>query len=206
MRPVALSWLDIALGSPAENLRLDEELLAEGRGVLRIWETERECVVLGQSGKPERDVHLDACRNSGVPVLRRCSGGGAVLLGPGCLNYSLVLPLAWNPKWRDVRYSLEWAMTRMQRALAVPALRSVGTCDLALDQRKVSGNAQRRTHSSILHHGTLLYSFDATRPERFLGPPLSEPRYRAGRAHRDFLGNLPLTADEIKRRLASAWC
>jgi lipoate---protein ligase len=201
-----LAWIDATLADPGEHLRLDEKLLLQGNGVLRIWETARECVVLGYAGEPGRDVHLDACRCSGIPVLRRCSGGGAVLLGPGCLNYSLVLPLDWNPRWRDVRYSLQWAMGRVRTALALPELRREGQCDLALHCRKVSGNAQRRTHRAILHHGTLLYNFDATRPEHFLKPPLRQPRYRAGRTHRDFLGNLPLTADEIKRRLLAAWC
>ena len=49
-------------------------------------------------------------------------------------------------------------------------------------------------------------NFDGTRAERFLKPPLREPHYRAGRTNGDFLGNLPLTADEIKRRLVNAWC
>jgi lipoate---protein ligase len=204
---VVLSWLDAPpFADPSDDLRFDEELLREALGVMRIWETSRECVVLGHGGQQERDVHLAACRRSGIPVLRRCSGGGAVLLGPGCLNYSLVLPLEWDPKWRDVRYSLGWAMARMKRALGVPELRYEGQCDLTLKGRKVSGNAQRRTHRAILHHGTLLYAFDATRAERFLKPPVHAPPYRAGRTHREFLGNLPLTSGETKQRLVTAWC
>lgn len=193
---IGLSWLDVTLDSPEENLRFDEQLLMAGDGVLRVWESERECVVLGRSGRAERD-----CLPGDIPILRRCSGGGAVLLGPGCLNYSLVLPLAWNPKWRDVRYSLEWVMDRIRLALGVPELRCAGTSDLALYGRKVSGNAQRRMRDAILHHGTLLYDFDAGRAERCLAPPVREPAYRGGRTHRDFLGNLPLTSGEIKARL-----
>ena len=203
---LSLSWLDVTLAGQAENLRFDEELLAKGRGVMRVWETPAECVVLGHAGKPEREVYVEECKEAGIPVLRRCSGGGAVLLGPGCLNYTLVLPLQWDARLHDVRYSLRWVMSRMRRALAIPDLHEEGACDLALHQRKVSGSAQRRTRSAILHHGTLLYDFDSTRTEHFLKPPVREPRYRAGRGHRDFLGNLPLTADEIKRRLVKGWC
>jgi lipoate-protein ligase A len=58
--------------------------------------------------------------------------------------------------------------------------------------------------TAILHHGTLLYDFDAGRVELFLKPPLREPSYRAGRSHRDFLGNLPLRPEEIRRRLREA--
>lgn len=174
--------------------------------MLRFWETPCECVVLGRAGRPERDVDVAECRRSGVPVLRRCSGGGAVLLGPGCLNYTLILPFAWDPRWRDVRYSLLSTMERTRVALAVPELQRKGDSDLALRGRKVSGNAQRRTQHAILHHGTLLYDFDVTRPERFLRLPHRQPLYRAGRDHRDFLGNVPLAADEIRRRLVDAWC
>lgn len=174
--------------------------------MLRLWEVSRECVVLGRSGRVERDVNATACESNGVPVLRRSSGGGAVLLGPGCLNYTLILPLVWDPRWRDVRYSLSWIMNRMTQVLAVPDLACAGESDLALHGRKVSGNAQRRTQQAILHHGTLLYDFDVTRPELFLASPYREPFYRRGRAHRDFLANLPLAANEIRRRLLRAWC
>jgi lipoate---protein ligase len=200
------AWINTAANDPIGNLRLDEELLDQGAAVLRTWESGLDCVVIGHTGRPERDVHVEACARENVPILRRSSGGGAVLLGPGCLNYSLILPLAWQPKLRDVRYSLAWAMGRMRAALALPELRCVGDCDLAIGSRKVSGNAQRRTQHAILHHGTLLYDFDAARAERFLKPPQREPAYRGGRSHADFLGNLPLTAVEIRRRLVAAWC
>ena len=200
----AFTWLESPSANACENLRLDEDLLAEGKGVLRLWESTQECVVLGHSGRPERDTHLDVCRGAGVPVLRRCSGGGAVLLGPGCLNYSLVMPLAWRPECRDVRYSVAWIMRRIGRALNLPELRCEGQSDLALNGRKVSGSAQRRTQDTILHHGTLLYRFDAARAEMFLKPPVREPAYRAGRSHAEFLGNLPLSASEIRRRLREA--
>lgn len=206
MAAFAVSLIDVQSGDPADQLRLDEELLVEGSAVIRFWEASTECVVLGRSGRCERDVYVDACRAASVPVLRRCSGGGAVLLGPGCLNYTLVLPLTWNTAWRDVRYSLHWVMNRMCNAMKVADLRVQGDCDLALNARKVSGNAQRRTQSAILHHGTILYNFDAMRAEQFLRPPHRQPDWRGGRSHRDFLGNVPLRALEIRRRLVDAWC
>jgi lipoate-protein ligase A len=206
MQRIFLSWLESTAACPVEQIRLDEELLMAGRGVLRLWETEQECVVLGHAGQQERDVHVSECRRAGVAILRRCSGGGAGLLGPGCLNYSLVLPLEWERLWCDVRYSFAWTLRTTIHALGVPGLRREGDSDLALHHRKVSGNAQRRTRGAILHHGTLLYNFDAARTERFLKPPHREPAYRAGRTHAEFLGNLPLSAGQIRQRLLAAWC
>ena len=206
MTPNALRWMDVSLSEPAANLQLDEQLLARGQAVLRVWESARECVVMGQSGRAESEARLDACEESGVPVLRRCSGGGTVVLGPGCLNYALVLPLEWEPRWRDVGYSLRWVMQRMRAALALPGLRIAGHCDLALRERKVSGNAQRRARTAFLHHGTLLYDFDLDRPERLLRMPARRPAYRGDRGHAAFLTNIPLSALEIRQRLAEAWC
>jgi lipoate-protein ligase A len=199
-------WLVADSSDPRQNLQLDDDLLSRGEPVLRIWESSTECVVLGRSGNPERDVHLDECSKTGVPVLRRSSGGGAVVLGPGCLNYSLIIPFARQPECRDVRLSFEWIVRRMIRALAVPGLVCQPPSDISLHERKISGNAQRRTQDAILHHGTLLYAFDAARAEFLLKSPVREPRYRTARSHLEFLGNLPLGRDEISRRVQQEWC
>lgn len=91
-----MKLLDYTLPSPAENLALDEALLLAAEGgtggeVLRLWELPTHAVVVGSGGSVGIDVHLTACAADGVPVLRRASGGGTVLLGPGCLCFSLVL-------------------------------------------------------------------------------------------------------------------
>ncbi len=205
MAPEPLRWIDLSLPAPQENLEFDEQLLAAGEGVLRVWESVPYCIVMGRSGRADREVFAGACEAAEVPVLRRSSGGGTVLLGPGCLNYSLVLPLAWNPHWTDVRFSLDWVMQRICASLAVPGLHVEGICDLALDGRKVSGNAQRRAKHAFLHHGTLLYDFDFAQADRLLQQPERQPPYRGGRSHSDFLANLPLPALELKRRLREGW-
>ena len=85
---------DLTLPTPEENLACDEVLLdicEAGRleGVLRFWEPAQHFVVLGYANRAAREANLEFCRSAGIRVLRRCSGGGAVLQGPGCLNYSL---------------------------------------------------------------------------------------------------------------------
>src|SRR5437868_2848192 len=92
----AMYFLEKTLPTLAENLALDEALLLEaeaGRGgeVLRLWEWPLPAVVLGAGCRLAEDVDEERCRADGVPVLRRASGGGTVLLGAGCLLYTLVL-------------------------------------------------------------------------------------------------------------------
>src|SRR5205823_3610625 len=96
--------------APPENLALDEALLLEaeaGRAgeTLRVWEWPGPAVVLGSGCRLAEDVDEQACRRDGVPVLRRASGGGTVLLGPGCLCYSLVLAYERDPALAEIRPS-----------------------------------------------------------------------------------------------------
>src|SRR5215470_19204848 len=101
-----MHYLDLTLATPAENLALDEALLLEaeaGRGgeVLRFWEWPLPAVVLGAGGRLAEDVDEAACRADVVPILRRSSGGGTVLLGNGCLLFSLVLAYDRSPLLRQ---------------------------------------------------------------------------------------------------------
>jgi lipoate-protein ligase A len=184
------------------NLALDEEILKSGEETLRFWECCEAVVVVGRSGRVEDQVRMEVCEADGVPVVRRASGGGAVVLGTGCLNYSLVLRLDERPEWRDVRLSLREILGRVAQALDVEVREP---SDLALRDRKVSGCAQRRTATGLLHHGTLLYAFDAQLAERYLCEPGRQPPYREGRRHADFLGNLALGPTEIQERLRKVW-
>src|SRR5689334_16956944 len=91
--------LDLTLPTPAENLACDEALLQAAETgnsgeVLRFWESPTHFVVVGYANKVGAEVNVAACDARNVPILRRCSGGGTVLQGPGCLNYALVLRIA----------------------------------------------------------------------------------------------------------------
>jgi lipoate-protein ligase A len=167
----------------------------------RTWETARPAVVLGRNGSVADDVIQDACRRDGVPVLRRFSGGGTVILGPGCLNYALAVSLVSYPAFEDVAASFSTILQQVAALLNVTGLAVAGVTDLALDGRKVSGNAQRRGRRALLHHGTLLYAFDAGLAARYLRDPDRQPAYRAVRPHTAFLGNLPLSRPVIEAGL-----
>jgi lipoate-protein ligase A len=209
-RPIG--FLDLTLPTLDENLALDEALLLEaevGRGgeVLRFWEWPEPAVVLGSGGRLADDVDEAACTADRVPVLRRASGGGTVLLGPGCLCYSLVLAYDRSPALREIPFSYAYILDRIADALAgvLPGIERAGTSDLAAWGRKFSGNAQQRKRAHLLHHGTLLYAFDLGRLGRYLRMPARQPEYRGRREHGDFLCNLPLDAAALGRRLRDAW-
>jgi lipoate-protein ligase A len=152
--------LDATLPSPAANLACDEALLDacegdSGAEVLRFWEPREYFVVAGFSNAVAREADLEACRRSGVRVLRRCSGGGTVLQGPGCLNYSLVLKIASRPELETIPAANRHIMGRHREALSAALGRQVEVCgvtDLAISGRKFSGNSQRRKRRALLFH------------------------------------------------------
>jgi lipoate-protein ligase A len=207
-----MHFLDVMLPSPAENLALDEALLlaAESGGggeVLRFWTWPVPAVVLGSGGKLAEDVQESACVADAVPILRRSSGGGTVLLGRGCLLYTLVLAYEREAALCDIRSSYRFILGRIGSALAegVGPIAQAGISDLVFAERKFSGTAQQRKRRFLLHHGTILHDFDLSLLPRYLREPPRQPEYRGGRPHLAFVDNVPLDGDDIKRRLRRAW-
>lgn len=204
--------LDVTLPSPAENLALDEALLlaaesGDGGEVLRFWSWPTPAVVLGSGGQLAEDVRENACIADAVPILRRSSGGGTVLLGSGCLVYSLILSYERDPALSAIRSSYRFILNRIRRTLeeGIGCIEQAGISDLIFDGRKFSGTAQQRKSTFLLHHGTLLYDFDLSLLPHYLREPPLQPEYRAGRSHLAFVCNLPLPGEEIKRRLRHVW-
>ena len=207
-----MRFLDLTLPTAAENLALDEALLdeAEAAGApletLRLWESPQPLVVVGRSSRIDAEVCVDACRASGIPILRRVSGGAAVVAGPGCLMYALVFSYRLRPHLRVLSQAHRYVLGTLAAALAplAPGVEYRGTSDLALGVRKFSGNSARCRRDHFLYHGTLLYDFPLDLIDRCLAMPPRMPDYRAGRPHGGFVVNLPLAVETIRQSLAAA--
>lgn len=204
-------FLDLSLPTAAENVALDEALLLEAEAgrlppVLRVWEQAGPAVVIGSGSRLQEEVNVETCCAEDMPIVRRCSGGGAVVLGRGCLCYSLILPSTW-PGCGDVRTSVSCILATICDALEALNINvSVrGGSDLVHEGRKIGGSGQRRMLRSFLHHGTLLYGIDVALMERYLRIPKRQPDYRQGRGHRDFVANLACSAEVLKKTLRETW-
>ena len=198
--------------TPAENLAADEALLelaerGDGGEILRFWESPTPFVALGYTNPIETETQRDNCRALKIPILRRVSGGGTVLQGAGSFNYALILEIAAHPALQTVSESNAHIMARQRRVLQVLAgdIRVQGTTDLTLDNRKFSGNAQRRKRRFTLFHGTFLLDLPFDLIAQTLKLPTRQPDYRQQRTHAEFLTCLPLTRQQIKNALIEEW-
>ncbi len=205
---------DISFPTPQENIAFDDVLLSlaekhDAGEYLRFWESSKIFVVLGRIGRAEMDVNDIHTQEDNIPVLRRSSGGGTVVQGPGCLNYTLVLSKQKYPQLNDLRKSYAWISARVIEALRVAGVEAYfrPTSDLATGQteKKFSGNAQRRGKNYILHHGTILYKFDLALISRYLKMPQDIPEYRKARPHTDFVTNIPIDPQIFKDALAQSF-
>jgi lipoate-protein ligase A len=203
-----------SFASPAENLACDEALLdyadeTSGHpGFLRFFESASYFVVLGYGKKLAEEVHEDRCTARGIPMLRRCTGGGTVLQGPGCFNYSLVLPIDALPGLDTITGANRAIMGRIRGALAGLTQEKVevqGITDLAIGGLKFSGNAQRRKRRCLLFHGSFLLSFDLPLVSELLREPVQQPEYRAHRDHASFIRNFAGNPIAIREALLREW-
>ena len=205
--------LDLTLPTPEENLALDEALLLEaehgnGGEVLRLWESPTPFVVVGIGANVQCEVHWEQCQAHHITVFRRCSGGGTVVQGPGCLNYALILRIPDAEPLSSIHGTNRFIME--QNAAVIRWLKNAevtvqGYTDLVFEERKVSGNAQRRLKRHLLFHGTFLLNFDVEQITRLLRLPALQPAYREQRSHAEFVGNLGASPSAVKRAMCDAW-
>jgi len=170
-------------------MALDETLLEEvskpqarPQTYLRFYQWIRPTLSLGFSQKAERVVDLDYCTVQGIDVVRRTTGGKAVLHHRE-LTYSVIsndpafFPIADISKtYCRIASALQsgFRFLGIETTLAQNRGKSTATGPLPAacfavsnhhevlwQNRKLAGSAQRRTQNAFLQHGSILIEFDA---------------------------------------------
>lgn len=172
----ASSWLDhqFTLIPPvtlpaAMHVALDDVLaqsVAQGvRGsTLRFWDWDDSVVVIGYFQSVKNEVDMVAAKAANVAVVRRITGGGAMFMEPGnCITYSLTVPTS-IVDGMSIEQSYKFLDTWVLEALAEVGIKAhyQPLNDIASQQGKIGGAAQKRFGTGVLvHHATLAYDIDA---------------------------------------------
>ena len=134
-----------------------------------VWRVEP-TVIYGRNQVLENEVNLEYCREHGVDIVRRKSGGGCVYSDLGNIMVSYV------SRRGDVSEVFDRYMTSLcdaLRAMGVPAEKS-GRNDILVEGRKISGNAFHQLPDRSIVHGTLLYSTDLEALVEAIMPPVEK--------------------------------
>lgn len=134
-----------------------------------VWRVEP-TVIFGRNQVLENEVNLEYCREHGVDIVRRKSGGGCVYSDLGNIMVSYISRRGDVSEVFD-RYMT--ALTEALRALGVPVEKS-GRNDILLEGRKISGNAFHQLPDRSIVHGTLLYSTDLEALTEAIKPPVEK--------------------------------
>jgi lipoate-protein ligase A len=181
-------------GDAAWNMSVDESLLVHAAGsrpALRLYEWRAPSVSLGLRQSPPE--WLARCERFGVEVVRRVTGGGAVLHA-GDLTYAVVAPADGPDLPSDLRGSYEWIRARLVEGLARAGLAARASraregadrlelCfagatgyEIELDGEKLVGSAQRRTRRAFLQHGSIRLADDSLLYRALTGESLAGPK------------------------------
>ncbi len=171
-----------------EQLRLEEALLRlDQRNWLICNEGSPLSIVMGISGKPEELLNEEKVWPRDIPVIKRYSGGGTVVVDSETLFVSVIANRSILPFPCFPEKLMGWNAGLYESVLNKDF--SLRENDYTFGQKKFGGNAQSITKDRWVHHSTLLWDFDPQNME-LLKLPKKRPDYRGDRSHSDFLCTL----------------
>ncbi len=208
--------IDTGLRRAAENIALDQAILsAHDQGsapdtlrFLRFLPS----ALIGFHQSVEQELRLGYCREHGIEVQRRITGGGAIYFDEAQIGWELYLDrrtLAGARADEITRLICEAAAAGISR-LGVNA-RYRPRNDIEVEGRKISGTGGVGEGHSLLYQGTLLLDLDVERMVAVLRIPAEKLRDKAVQSARErvvtlkeLLGRLPPMA-EVRDALADAF-
>jgi lipoate-protein ligase A len=183
------TFLDTGANSAAYNMSVDEDLLARAQAgeqtpVLRFYTWQPRAITIGRFQKIEKAVNHSACERLGIEIVRRVTGGRAVLHDQE-LTYSIVSRID-NPLFpqnilgtykviaegllagfRNLGIPAEIVARGTRSAALVKKEPENTACfsspswyEIVVNGKKIAGNAQRRLSHAFLQHGSILIGFD----------------------------------------------
>ena len=182
---------------------LGESILDEHHPAVRVFEPRDIRLVVGRNQDPERELICAHARDDGVPIHRRQTGGGAVVLAPGTVVVAVRMPQ--DVIGTDIYFSrINAHLGRVIRSLTGQTPQCRGHGDLALvhdgTERKILGASLRQARGQVFYLGVFLVADLVPLMERLLQAPSRQPDYRHDRSHGDFcvgLGQFGVTVEDL---------
>ena len=197
--------LETGYNDAALNMAIDEVMIeyVQETPVLRIYGWRPAAVSIGYFQSMKEEVDLDKCNQIGVDVVRRLTGGGAVL-HESELTYSFIT----KEYPRNIMESYAWICEAVVMSLHRMGFdsRFVPLNDIVIAGKKVSGNAQTRRNGILLQHGTLLLGVDVAKMFSVLRVPSEKLRDKIIKDAKERVTSLTgTTFDELSLSLKTSF-
>lgn len=138
--------------SPSFNLATEEYILTERHDDVLFFYINAKSVIIGKNQNAYAEVNVPFCKQEGIDVIRRLSGGGAVYHDEGNINFCFITQKEEKPldgQWLSlIQASLETIGIHTSQGKRK---------ELYLQNKKITGTALHITSKRQLFHGTLLY-------------------------------------------------
>ena len=164
---------------------MEEALLRTGRkNFCLLNEGSAPAIVLGLSNRLEELVDLEVWQKDPIPLIRRFSGGGTVVVDEDTFFATFIFQ---DKELRQTPEKIHAIMNALYQKI-FPSFQLIEN-DYVFKGRKFGGNAQSITKGRWLHHTSFLFDYNPCRM-RYLNLPKNRPNYRQERNHEAFLCTL----------------
>jgi len=175
-------FIDTGFNDAFTNMAIDEALLVNSKTpILRVYSWHPKAVSVGYNQNLEKEMDIEYCKKNNIDIVRRLTGGKAVFHDKE-ITYSFILPenskllpFEINESYKIISNALVIALKKIgvnSEIKKVPERIDTPICfnssnwyELIVNNKKISGSAQRRMGGKILQHGSLLIDFDYNKNE-----------------------------------------
>ncbi len=169
-----------------KQLQLEEALLRlDNSNYCIINEGSPPAIVMGISGKADELIDHEKLSASPIPVIKRFSGGGTVVVDQETIFISFLCQKELHDFAPYPEPIMKWTEGIYKEAFNLPDFH-LRENDYVIGERKCGGNAQYLRKERWLHHTTFLWSYQTALMDLLLHPKKT-PQYREQRSHADFL-------------------
>lgn len=174
-----------------------------------VWQQDGPTIICGRNQTIPLEVDLPLCRRSGIDVVRRRSGGGAVVADENNLMLSYIRPRKGQPV--ESIFS-EWSekLVGALRQLGVDA-NVTGRNDVCINGRKVSGGAFYALPRHAIAHSTMLFRLPPTSLTSALTPDRAKLESKGVKSVASRITSLTdegltLSKDEFSEKISALLC
>lgn len=141
--------------NPYLNLAAEEYLLKNFDTDIFLLYINKPSVIIGKHQNAMAEINIKDIIQRKIPVVRRLSGGGTVYHDLGNLNFAWIVQAEKNKSVNFSKYMNDIYL--FLKSLNINVVQNANN-DLAIEGRKISGNAEHLFKNRLIHHGTLLYN------------------------------------------------